>query len=174
MLRSRLAVGLALTTAVAAFAAPRIASADESIIKNPGDHPAYRFEAEPHGLLGFGGPFHDGRSELGLGFRGTIIIVDNGFVKEINDSVGISFGADVFFRGGTVLIPVAMQWNFWLSTHWSVFGEPGIGFAANHDPARDLIHPILMVGGRYHFNDRISLTMRIGYPAFSIGASFFL
>jgi hypothetical protein len=30
------------------------------------------------------------------------------------------------------------------------------------------------VGGRYHFNDRISLTMRIGYPSFAIGISFFL
>jgi hypothetical protein len=170
----RLAAGAAFVAAFALSTVSSPAYADESIIKNPGDHPPYRFEAEPHLLLGFGGPFRDGRGELGAGFRGTIIIVDNGFVKEINDSVGIGFGADGFFNGGTVLIPVVMQWNFWLSTHWSVFGEPGIGFAANHDPARDLVHPILMVGGRYHFNDRISLTMRIGYPAFSIGVSFFL
>jgi hypothetical protein len=150
------------------------ARADESIIKNPGDHPPYRFEAEPHMLLGFGGPFRDGRGELGAGFRGTIIILDNGFVKEINDSVGISFGGDFFFNSSTLFIPVALQWNFWLSTHWSVFGEPGIGFAANHDPSRDLVNPLIMVGGRYHFNDRIALTMRIGYPAFSIGVSFLL
>src|SRR5690349_10796756 len=63
------------------------ARADESIIKNPGDHPDYRFEAEPHGLVGFGGPFKGGSGELGLGFRGTVIIVDNGFVKSINNSV---------------------------------------------------------------------------------------
>jgi hypothetical protein len=55
-----------------------------------------------------------------------------------------------------------------------VFGEPGIGFAANRGARADLVNPLIMVGGRYHFNDRISLTMRIGYPAFSIGASFFL
>ena len=68
------------------------ARADESIIKNPGDHPAYRFEAEPHGLIGFGGPFRHGNADLGAGFRGTIILLDNGFVKTINNSVGIGFG----------------------------------------------------------------------------------
>jgi hypothetical protein len=168
----------ALFAAVAMLAAllvvpsvPSIARADESIIKNPGDHPSYRFEAEPHGLVGFGGPFHKGAGNFGAGFRGTVIIVDNGFVKSINNSVGITFGGDFFFGRGTLFIPVAMQWNFWLTTHWSVFGEPGIGFAAN---GRDVVHPVLMVGGRYHFNEKISLTMRIGYPAFSIGASFFL
>jgi hypothetical protein len=98
------------------------------------------------------------------------VIVDNGFIRTINNSVGISFGADLFFSNETLFLPVAMQWNFWLSTHWSVFGEPGVGFALkNHD----VVHPILMAGGRYHFNDKISLTMRIGYPSFSIGTSFF-
>jgi hypothetical protein len=159
---------------VLAFAVPSVAAADESIIKNPGDHPPYKFEIEPHGLLGFGGPFQDGRGELGAGVRGTVIIVDNGFVKEINNSVGISFGADFFFPETTVFVPVAMQWNFWLSTHWSVFGEPGIGLAPNHYIHRDLLSPILMVGGRYHFNDKVALTMRIGYPAISVGVSFLL
>lgn len=150
------------------------AQADESIIKYPGDHPDYRFEAEPHMLIGFGGPFRGGRAELGGGFRGTVVILDNGFIKTINNSVGITFGADVFFGRGTLLIPVGMQWNFWLSTHWSVFAEPGIVLAANRDRGRDLLHPSIWVGGRYHINDRIALTMRLGYPAFSIGASFFL
>lgn len=168
------ALAVSLVAGLAALVAPRAAQADESIIKNPGDHPDYRFEAEPHGLLGFGGPFERGRGELGAGFRGTVVLVQNGFVPSINNSVGITFGGDVFFGRGTLFIPVGMQWNFWLTNHWSVFGEPGIGFAANQSPNRDAVHPVMMVGGRYHFNDRVSLTMRIGYPAFSIGASFFL
>lgn len=165
-------LSLALALAASTFAGS--AAADESIIKNPGDHPDYRFEAEPHGLIGFGGPFEKGGTDFGAGFRGTIIIVDNGFVKSINNSVGIGFGGDLFFKHGTVFIPVVMQWNFWLSTHWSVFGEPGIGFAPNAFRDRDIIHPVFMLGGRYHFNEKVSLTMRLGYPAFSIGASFFL
>ena len=150
--------------------APQAAHA-QSIIKRPGDHPDYSFEAEPHLLLGFGGPFeHKGRGHLGVGFRGTVVIVNNGFVKTINNSVGISFGADMFVGEQTLFLPVAMQWNFWLSPHWSVFGEPGVGFSSR----RDVVHPILMAGGRYHFSDKVALTMRIGYPAISVGVSFFL
>src|SRR6185503_6138892 len=107
--------------------APGTARAEESIIKRPGDHPHYAFEAEPHGLVGFAGPFKDkGKGHLGAGFRGTIVIVNNGFIRSINNSVGITFGADLFFGEETLFVPVAMQWNFWLSTHWSVFGEPGL------------------------------------------------
>ena len=130
MRRPKLARGPALSRQPLSRFSDR-ARADESIIKNPGDHPTYRFEAEPHGLIGFGGPFRGGRGELGAGFRGTVIIVDNGFVQ-----VDQQQRRDQLRRRprssarATVFIPVAMQWNFWLSTHWSVFGEPGIGFAA--------------------------------------------
>ena len=164
----------AVAVVLASVTAGGTAAADESIIKNPGDHPDYRFEAEPHGLIGFAGPFERGAADFGAGFRGTIIIVDNGFVKSINNSVGIGFGGDIFFRHGVIFIPVVMQWNFWLTTHWSVFGEPGIGFSPNAFKGRDVIHPALYAGGRYHFNEKISLTLRIGYPAISVGASFFL
>jgi hypothetical protein len=168
-------LNLAVVLAVLTFFTPALALADELLIKNPGDHPTYTFEAEPHAVVGFGGPFRGGKGQLGAGFRGTVVIVDNGFIKTINNSVGITFGGDFFFGNHhtTLFIPVAMQWNFWLSTHWSVFGEPGLGFAVNADH-RDVVHPILMAGGRYHFTDKIALTLRLGYPAFSVGASFFL
>lgn len=165
----RLAAALAVA---AALGITDHARADELIIKNPGDHPEYTFEAEPHALIGFAGPFSRGHAEIGAGFRGTVVILQNGFIKSINNSVGITFGGDLFFGSTTLFIPVAMQWNFWLSTHWSVFGEPGIGFAPKRDRGLHLLHPVLMAGGRYHFNDKVALTMRIGYPAFSIGASF--
>lgn len=154
-----------------ALASSREARA-ESIIKSPGDHPPYRVELEPHGLIGYGGPFLRGRGTLGAGFRATFIIVENGFVKQINNSVGIGVGGDVFFhRDATLYVPVVMQWNFFFTEHWSAFAEPGVGVAVN---GRDYIHPNLSLGGRYFFNDKVSLTMRIGYPAFAIGASFFL
>lgn len=159
---------------LAMFTTSTAAHADESIIKRPGDHPDYRFEAEPHGLFGFGGPFGS-VADAGLGFRGTIIIVDNGFVKKINNSVGIGFGGDVFFRKGTVFLPVVMQWNFFLSNHWSVFAEPGFGITANANVNKFFpLHPTGYLGGRFHFNDRISLTLRAGYPSFSVGVSFML
>ncbi|MGH7272675.1 MAG: hypothetical protein ACREJ3_19770 [Polyangiaceae bacterium] len=159
-----LVLALALTAGV-----PSTARADErSVIKDPGDHPSYVFEAEPHFLLGYSGPYDNGGSP-GIGFRGTFHIA-NGFVPSINDSVGIGFGADIG-GDGHVLIPIVMQWNFWLSTHWSVFGEPGFAFGSGRHGD---FWPALFVGGRFHFTDRIALTLRIGYPAVSIGVSFLL
>lgn len=174
-MRTIRALAGSLAVAAAVLCVTSSASADQSIIKRPGDHPDYRFEAEPHGLFGFGGPFGP-NADFGAGFRGTIIIVDNGFVKKINNSVGIGFGGDIFFRKGTVFIPVVMQWNFFLSTHWSVFAEPGFGIAANANTAGKFfpLHPTGYLGGRYHFNDKIALTLRAGYPSFSVGVSFFL
>jgi hypothetical protein len=156
-------LSLALSPAVAE-------AAEHSIIREPGDHPSYIFEAEPHLLVGFGGPFED-NGTFGIGFRGTIHIA-NGFVSSINDSVGVGFGLDLA-TNGHVLIPVVMQWNFWLSTHWSVFGEPGFAFGSN-DHQGTFLWPAFFAGGRFHFTDRIALTMRLGYPDFSLGVSFLL
>jgi hypothetical protein len=164
-----LAAVVPITLATLATFAPGVAEADEhSIIKSPGDHPAYIFEAEPHLLIGYSGPF-DSDGNFGVGFRGTVHIA-NGFVSSINDSVGVGFGLD-FSTNGHVLVPVVMQWNFWLSTHWSVFGEPGLALGSGD---RTVLWPAFYVGGRFHFTDRIALTMRLGYPDFSLGVSFLL
>ena len=165
--RRLMALGL-IGTSVAATSAAR--AAEHSAIREVGDHPSYIFEAEPHVLLGFGGPFED-RSNFGLGFRGTFHIA-NGFVSSINDTVAVGVGFDFAPGPGDVFIPIVLQWNFWLSTHWSVFGEPGIAFGAG--PGNDHVFPALFVGGRYNFNDRIALTMRVGYPEFALGLSIFL
>lgn len=145
------------------------ARADQMVIKFPGQHPRYVFEAEPHALIA---PFDDFLP--GVGFRGTIEIVDNGFIPKINNTVGISFGVDYAYHG--VWIPVAMQWNFWLSRKWSVFGEPGVSIRAGdlREHAGSLGWFALWAGGRYHFTDHITLTMRIGHPTFSLGVSFLL
>jgi hypothetical protein len=65
-----------------------------------------------------------------------------------------------------------MQWNFWLSRNWSVFGEPG-GLVDFSDK-KAKVHPAVYAGGRFHFTDRITLTMRIGHPTASVGVSFLL
>ena len=84
-------------------------------------------------------------------------------------------------------IPVVMQWNFFVASHWSVFGEPGLvifhgffddcpndpQFRCPGRPRVTSLEPALYLGGRYHFNDSMSLTMRIGFPSISIGLSFF-
>lgn len=177
-----------------------------SIIKDP-NPPKYSVEIEPHLNINFFDWDYYGTS-FGPGFRIGIPIAGPAFVKSINDSIAITFGADLMhydvhtydcFGGGcparfydtpsfwALYFPVAMQWNFWLTDKWSVFGEPG--FAIRHafypdnycpDPGafgcRDSTRLLFAfyAGARWHFADTVALTMRVGYPTgFSIGVSFF-
>lgn len=64
----------------------------------------------------------------------------------------------------------------WLTPRWTVFGEPGLYvFHGVYDdycngvpgcvyPTRTSVQPALYLGGRFHFNEKVSLTMRVGYP----------
>jgi|GEM_PF-880101 len=81
--------------------------------------------------------------------------------------------------GGYLFFPAVMQWNFYLTPAWSVFGEPGLsvyGFDSSA-PGSSLqlgVTPTMSVGGRWHFSDAMTLTMRLGYPYTTVGVSFFL
>jgi hypothetical protein len=176
-------------------------AAGESIIKNPGDHPTYNVELEPHVLFGWASLYRD--NGFGFGARASIPIVQNGFVPSINNSVAISFGLDWVRYGGCYysdprfagrsfgcgasffILPVAMQWNFWLAPRWSVFGEPGLyiyhgvfddfcdpNLPGCRTPTRTSVDFAFYAGGRFHINENIALTLRIGYPTFSFGVSF--
>ena len=182
------------------------AAADTVVIKRPGAHPRYGFEAEPHLILGpFDPPgraFED-NAGIGIGFRGTIELVDNGFIRSINNTVGLGFGADFVHYNGdgcirvervggrlvcdefdnrdvnALWLPIVMQWNFWLSRNWSVFGEPGLAFrfdnnSIDDDYDFDIDFFVFYAGARWHFARDVALTMRIGYPTFSVGVSFLL
>lgn len=190
--------------AAAALAVATIASASafasaQSIIKNPGDH-VNSVELEPHLILvPWNTPGND--IGLGLGFRATVPIVNNGFISTINNSVGIGFGLDWMHYGcgnrnyngydcGSFnhwMIPVVMQWNFFLTKSWSVFGEPGLAFhylswggcpdyvdnRGNHYNSCNYDHThldgVLFAGARWHFGQYTALTMRIGLGGLSSG-----
>jgi hypothetical protein len=96
-----------------------------------------------------------------------------------------------------IQIPIVMQWNFYVAQKWSVFGEPGLyiwhgfygapnypcngpglppcnyyGYYNGNDTG---VGPAFWAGGRFHFSDSASLTMRLGYPdLLTFGVSFFL
>jgi hypothetical protein len=185
------------------------ASADV-VIKNPNDHPEYRAELEPHGVFilwrrrfgrysragRFGNDFGD--PEFGGGFRATIEIGDPLFIPSINNTIGITFGADLascydgFFCDVQFFFPVGLQWNFFITDKWSTMFEVGPmprAFAGSGGTCFDgrgrafrcgsgdsfAFDFFVDIGGRYHFNDDVALTMKIGYPfTFSIGPSFFV
>jgi hypothetical protein len=174
------------------------ARADDTI-KHPGDHPLYHVEAEPHVLLGWDTVYAQGG--IGVGGRFSIPIVDNGFVPSINNSVAIGFGVDWLHynqcwwhgdcAGNYFWFPVVMQWNFFVAQRWSVFGEPGLVIfhgdygscnlgpnPQGQNPCPDAprangFYPTLYLGGRFHLSEGLALTMRIGFPTFSFGVSFF-
>lgn len=123
----------------------------QSIIKQPGNHPNYSVELEPH--LAFQWSNRYGTDDgLGLGMRANIPFLGNGPIKTINNNMAISFGLDITFGDGgpgwcfggydrdlwirgadcnvtEFWLPVTVQWNFFLTKVISVFGEPGFAIA---------------------------------------------
>ncbi len=187
MMKLGRAVSAFLFAFVLISATARVASARDETIRQPGDHPNYVIEMEPHLILGWGGFDGYGAGGFGAGGRFTIPLVKNGFVPTINNTVGIGFGVDFTYYnncgynnslcGGHVAdlltFPVVMQWNFYVAQRWSVFGEPGISLNyASADRNYFFPYPVFEVGGRYHFTEHVALTARIGFPYFSIGVSF--
>jgi hypothetical protein len=150
----------------------RVAVADAYGITHPRQHIDYSFELEPEVIVTFGRPLNDGP---GIGVRGSIPVLFNGFIPGINNSVAVSFGfdKDPVAKRHDFYVPLVLQWNFWLHRNFSVFGEPGIllQFA-------DKTRPYFQVwgGARVHFTDAVALTARMSVPespAASLGLSFF-
>jgi hypothetical protein len=207
--------------AVACVATAGAASA-QSTIRDP-NPPKYSVEIEPKLDLAYLLATGIGGNAFGPGVRFSIPLMSPGFVKTINDSIAIGFGLDILHYDGYVTygyygycnanprncpgflygtydtsfwavhLPVVMQWNFWLSEKWSVFGEPGLtirhAFFPNYaycgayydprygacTPDSTTFYPTFFAGGRFKFSDKLGLTMRLGYPIdFSIGLSIFL
>lgn len=138
---------LAVAGAVALFENPAHAA---GIIKNPGDHPDYSVELEPHGLLDWDQHWYFNHTGFGLGMHAAIPFVDNGPVKKINNNIGIGFGLDWSHfsdngcggwwwggprragipygydcTGNELTFPVYMQWNFFFTDIISVSAEAG-------------------------------------------------
>ncbi len=152
------------------------ARAEDVIISRPGDHPDYFVELEPEAIILFGRPIADGP---GVGVRASIPLMKNGFVSSINNVPAITFGisrSPIGDENAPFYSPVALQWSFWLSQHWSVLGEAGV-FVVVGDGARLQLQPALMAGARLHLVDRIAITARVSLPttpSIGVGVSFFL
>jgi len=160
---------LAALVAVVFALAPAAARAEEPyVIEKLGEHPRYLFEFEPLVGVAYDGPFNPNGAAV-FGFRVTLNLAD-GFVQSINDSVGISAGLE-FDPIGNLLLPVALQWNFWFSDSWSTFVEPG---AAISSSATTTVIPVGYLGARWHLNPRVALTLRAGFPDVTLGLSLLL
>ncbi|HEY3235990.1 MAG TPA: hypothetical protein VGJ84_14835 [Polyangiaceae bacterium] len=190
---------LAATLTATLFLIPAAVRA-ESSIGEPGSHPEWLIEGEPHGLLSPWGPPGPYKGlGFGPGVRLSVVILQNGFIPSINNSVAIGAGFDwihysikdecVFTLGArfcpfgnnmdNFLVPIVLQWNFFFSEQWSVFAEPGVGIRFyDHYFAYDThtgVDPfIFFAGGRFHFDPSVTLTVRVGWPYLSAGVSFLI
>jgi hypothetical protein len=199
---------LALVAGLSASLLAAFPARAESIIRQPGQHPRYWVEAEPHLVFGWTDPpgvHTPGDEAYGLGARFSIPIVD-GLIHSINDSAAIGFGGDFLHyysgrhyagrctrsvpgRAGTsvcvetsadggyanmLVFPVVFQWNFWLTDVISVFGEPGLALTWDKNEGLDFSPLVIWGGARFQVADSVAITLRLGVPTISAGASFLL
>ncbi len=168
---------------VGLIAAPVPAMAGGPIIKHPyGGKRPYQLDVHA-GFVWVG-------KGLASGVRFGIPIIHNGFIKTINNSIYINFGADLYFLdaldkkkstayGIAIGIPVTMHWEFYFTPRWSAFGEVGPniflhsgvfdGHGWDWSPSHWFI---ASAGGRYFINRTLTLTLRLGSPYSSFGVSF--
>ena len=137
----------------------------KSYIATPGHPPAGDLNLTAYlGLSPFG--------NLGVGGKGSLRILENGFIPPINNSVAIEAG---IFRGryreyyifddayySRTYVTVGMRWDFHLAKAWTVYGllESGVYLSSNHDIDDNsdlLLNPA--VGAFYHFSPNLALRM---------------
>ena len=166
------------------------ANADaQSILRMPAQH-ANQLEVEVHAAFGFN-YYNAGNNAVGLGagVRVGIVLLPNGPLPSINNSLAVSVGGDFLYntyscgRGTScaylTLVPELMaQWNFYFTPILSAFVEigvaPEISFGRSGNPF--VFYPGAAIGGRVHFKGETrlpSLTVRVGFPiGLTIGVSF--
>jgi hypothetical protein len=109
-----------------------------------------------------------------LHYQGNGVVLPGVCTRFVPGPNGTNVCVEVSHTGGSsnyAFLPVTMQWNFWLTRQWSVFGEPGL-MLYWFDYVTFGAFPVLYLGGRFHITDAVTLTLRIGYPTLSLGASF--
>ncbi|HBQ10027.1 MAG TPA: hypothetical protein DEF51_02160 [Myxococcales bacterium] len=131
------------------------------------------------------------------GVRFGIPLMANGFIPSINNAVYLNFGADFYFARGRCRVPgpgrdcdweygpgfgfpVTLHWEFYFNEQWSAFVEVGgqIFFhprfwrGERYDVYDGGYWFIAAVGGSFHINENVLLTLRVGTPYVAFGVTF--
>lgn len=201
--RCSVAKSIASLVALAAstFGLSSVARA-ETTIRHPGQHTQYSFELEPHLTIDWFNAHYAGEG-IGPGVHFAIPLMHQGPISTINNNMAIKFGLDVTFGNGcrywanrfyndrgcdatSFVLPIALQWNFYVTDIIVPFGEAGLaighsrysydgpcanGLTCNwHDS--DTYPLMYFVGGaKFMFGRNAGLTVRMGYPHITVGAS---
>jgi hypothetical protein len=157
-------------------------------IREPGAHPKYSVELEPHFVLQWEYTDWDSDDGIGVGGRVSIPVIDNGPITTINNSFAVGFGLDWthfdddcygYLRVARPVgygcsanhfwVPAVAQWNYWFTPVVSAFAE--LGFAIQH-ASEDV--GCGAPGGAYCGNDsytRVRPVFLVG-PRFTLSNSF--
>ena len=144
-----------------------------------------------HAVIPFldNGPVRTINNNMGIGFGLDWSHFSNDGCGFVVNGRGVVVNGNFCNASENVLrFPVYVQWNFFLTKIVSVFGEAGFGIyhswyslnanvvcpagycSDNHTSA----FPYFEGGGRFIFGDTAGILVRIGYPFFTVGASFLL
>lgn len=174
----------------------------ETVIRHPGQHTPYSVELEPHLAFDWLSDSHWVGDGIGPGVHVAIPFMHQGPISSINNNMAIKFGLDLTFGGRcywgnryrerydcdstSFMLPVALQWNFYITDIITTFGEVGMAirhtrwpysYACNGNGVCQssdsdtyaLFYPA--VGAKFMFGRSAGLTVRMGYPHVTIGAS---
>ena len=178
---------LGISIAAIIFGATAGTAHAQSFASRHGAHTS-RFDVEPHFVLGYGFDRGSGYSSgYGFGVRFGVPLMPHG-PTNLNNSLVLSFGADVtywnsrfqhntFWGTSEVIVPIMLQWNFYLSRWFSFFPEAGVAVGIGGCAGCAFFAaPGFALGGRVHFDGRAgypALVFRIGFPVgFTVGIAF--
>lgn len=125
---------------------------------------------------------------VGPGFQMLFPVVQNGFIKTINNAFYVGFFTDLNFhpeynRYGyspsffSLAIGPFVQWRFYLFEILSVYTNVGFGvwpwFIGNNVYGNDRVDinffPMFLLGANLHFTKHIGMNFEFGYPAAKVG-----
>ena len=110
--RPRMRLRLATATGVALLALALALPSGSALaqIKQPGAHPHYETEVEPHLFLQWDNAGWWDDEGIGVGVRITIPLVHNGPIDSINNNMGVGFGFDWAHFGDACYLGVDLRW----------------------------------------------------------------
>jgi hypothetical protein len=160
---------------------------------------AYHLEIEPH--LSVGASDLHANSEYGVGYGGGVRIgipFVHGYIDRSPQNLALTLGGDFLhydscqfgmqcvhpYVANYVVAPAALQWNVGVARSISLFLEVGAflykGWVSQCAPGDTScvvppdfgVLPTAAIGGRLHITNDVAATLRLGYPATTLGVSF--
>ena len=117
-------------------------------------------------------------SGLGVGARYTLPLVADGFLAELNDSVELEFGADLYFLGwygySSLDIPVEGRWSFHVLPNLSLYGKLAAGVQVDFLAGSLRLWPLFHFapGAIYHLSENFAVRAELGYRGLRLGVAF--